>query len=146
MIKDATYSGHLMGVPLNVEGPVVYYRKDLFQKCGLAFPKNLTELESAATKLKACEPTITPFVSRGLKPALPFTFSVFLHNMGGQYMKAASRSSAARTTRPLSTSTPSCSRTTARPASSTTASIRFRASTGRARRRWRSSRRTSCTA
>ncbi|MDB5999396.1 MAG: extracellular solute-binding protein family 1 [Rhizobacter sp.] len=86
MLKDATYNNQLTGIPLNVEGPVLYYRKDLFQKCGVAVPKSLGDMEAAAAKLKACEPGITPFVSRGLKPALPFTYSVFLHNMGGQYM------------------------------------------------------------
>lgn len=86
MIKDATHGGKIMGIPLNVEGPVVYWRKDVFQKCGVAYPKSLAELESVSAKLKTCEPGITPFVSRGLKPALPFTYSVFLHNMGGQYM------------------------------------------------------------
>ena len=87
MVKDATYNSRLMGIPLNVEGPVVYWRKDLFQKCGVAYPKSLAELEATAAKLKTCEPGVTPFVSRGLKPALPFTFSVFLHNVGGQYIK-----------------------------------------------------------
>jgi len=86
MVKDASYEGKLMGMPLNIEGPVVYYRKDLFQKCGVAFPKTLGELEAVSAKLKACDAAVTPFVSRGLKPALPFTYSVFLHNMGGQYM------------------------------------------------------------
>ncbi|MDQ6640083.1 MAG: sugar ABC transporter substrate-binding protein [Pseudomonadota bacterium] len=88
LVKDVTYNNQLMGIPLNVEGPVLYYRKDLFQKCGVALPKSLSELEAAAAKLKACDAAVAPFVSRGLKPALPFTFSVFLHNMGGQYMKA----------------------------------------------------------
>ena len=87
MLKDASFENKLMGIPLNIEGPVVYYRKDLFQKCGVTFPKTLAELETVSAKLKTCEPNITPFVSRGLKPALPFTYSVFLHNMGGQYMK-----------------------------------------------------------
>lgn len=87
MIKDASYDNKLMGVPLNVEGPVVYYRKDVFQKCGVTFPKNLGEMASVSAKLKECESAVTPFVSRGLKPALPFTYSVFLHNMGGQYME-----------------------------------------------------------
>jgi len=87
MIKDATYQRQLTGIPMNVEGPVLYYRKDLFQKCGIALPKSLTELPGIAAKLKICEPGVTSFVSRGLKPALPFTYSVFLHNMGGQYMK-----------------------------------------------------------
>ncbi|MBU1441554.1 MAG: sugar ABC transporter substrate-binding protein [Gammaproteobacteria bacterium] len=87
LVKDASYNGRLMGVPLNIEGPVLYYRKDLFEKCGVALPSKLTELEGVAAKLKSCDAGVTPFVSRGLKPALPFTFSVFLHNMGGDYMK-----------------------------------------------------------
>ena len=86
MVKDASYNGKLVGMPLNIEGPVVYYRKDVFQKCGVTFPKSLSEMEGVSAKLKACDATMVPFVSRGLKPALPFTFSVFLHNMGGQYM------------------------------------------------------------
>lgn len=87
MVADATYDGKVMGLPLNVEGPVVYYRKDLLQKCGVAVPQTLAELEAGAAKLKACDDKVTPFVSRGLKPAAPFTFSVFLHNHGGSYMK-----------------------------------------------------------
>jgi multiple sugar transport system substrate-binding protein len=86
LVDAETHGSLLSGVPLNIEGPVVYYRKDIFQKCGVAFPRTLAELEPAAAKLKACEPGIVPFVSRGLKAALPYTFSVFLHNMGGDYM------------------------------------------------------------
>nr|HQA00569.1 extracellular solute-binding protein [Phycisphaerae bacterium] len=40
LVKDASYQGRVMGVPLNIEGPVLYYRKDLFQKCGVSLPKN----------------------------------------------------------------------------------------------------------
>ena len=87
MVADATYDGKVMGLPLNVEGPVVYYRKDLLQKCGVPVPKTLAEMEAGAAKLKACDANVAPFVSRGLKPAAPFTFSVFLHNHGGEYMK-----------------------------------------------------------
>ncbi len=87
MVKDATYGGRISGLPLNIEGPVVYYRKDLLRKCGVALPKDFDALEAASRTLKACEPSVTPFVSRGLKPALPFTFSVFFHNMGGQFME-----------------------------------------------------------
>lgn len=87
MVADATYDGKIMGLPLNVEGPVVYYRKDLLQKCGVPVPRTLAELEAGAARLKACDANITPFVSRGLKPAAPFTFSVFLNNHGGTYMK-----------------------------------------------------------
>lgn len=87
MLSDATYDKKISGIPLNVEGPVMYYRKDVFEKCGVAFPKTLADMEPAAQKLKACDPAITPFVSRGLKPAVAFSYSVFFHNMGGQYIK-----------------------------------------------------------
>ena len=54
----------------------------------MTFPKTLEEMDGVAAKLKACDPGVAPFVSRGLKPALAFTYSVFLHNLGGQYLKA----------------------------------------------------------
>ncbi|MCW5256604.1 sugar ABC transporter substrate-binding protein [Verminephrobacter aporrectodeae subsp. tuberculatae] len=87
MLKDATYDQQLSGIPMNVEGPVLYYRKDLFQKCGVTLPKSLPELDAVSAQLKRCVPGVTPFVSRGLRSALPFTYSVFLHNMGGQYLR-----------------------------------------------------------
>ena len=35
---------------------------------------------------RACDSTVTPFVCRGLKPAVAYTFSNMLHNIGGTYM------------------------------------------------------------
>ena len=87
MLSDATYDKKVGGIPLNIEGPVVFYRKDIFDKCNVAYPKMLSDMEPAAKKLKACDPAVTPWVSRGLKPAVAFTYSVFFHNMGGQYIR-----------------------------------------------------------
>lgn len=87
LIQAATFDGKLTSLPLNIEGPVVYYRTDVLQKCGVDFPKTLDDLLPAAKKLKACDASITPFVSRGLRDAVAYTFSVFLHNMGGQYVE-----------------------------------------------------------
>jgi multiple sugar transport system substrate-binding protein len=87
LLKAATYDGKLTSLPLNIEGPVLYYRTDLLKKCGVALPKTLSDLLPAAKKLKACDPTVAPFVSRGLRDALAYTFSAFLHNEGGQYIK-----------------------------------------------------------
>jgi len=87
LVKAVTINGTLTSMPLNIEGPVVFYRKDVFQKCGVAFPDSLNGLETAAKALKACEPSITPFVSRGLKDAVAYTFSNVAHNMGGKYIK-----------------------------------------------------------
>jgi multiple sugar transport system substrate-binding protein len=86
LLKAATYDGKLTSMPMNIEGPVLYYRTDIFKKCGVDEPKTVADVEAAAKKIKVCDSAITPFVSRGLKPALPYTFSNLLHNMGGSYI------------------------------------------------------------
>jgi multiple sugar transport system substrate-binding protein len=86
LLKAATFNGKLTSVPMNIEGPILYYRTDILKKCGVGIPKTIKDVEAAAKKLKACDPSITPFVSRGLKPAVAYTFSNMLHNIGGSYM------------------------------------------------------------
>ena len=71
LTKAATIGGKLTSIPTNIEGPVVYYRKDVFAKCGVTFPATLQDMAAAAQKLKACDPAITPFVSRGLRTPWP---------------------------------------------------------------------------
>ncbi len=91
LIAGETYGGKLIGIPLNIEGPIVYYRKDVFEKCGIAPPKTLDDLTAAAAKIKQCEPHMVPWVTRGLAPALPYTFSNVLHNFGADYFDAAGK-------------------------------------------------------
>lgn len=86
LLTAGTYGGKVTSIPMNIEGPVLYYRTDIFKKCGVAKPESIKDVESAAQKIKACDSSVTPFVSRGLKPALAYTFSNMLHNMGGSYM------------------------------------------------------------
>jgi multiple sugar transport system substrate-binding protein len=52
----------------------------------VAPPKTIADVEAAAKKIKSCDSSVTPFVSRGLKPAVAYTFSNVLHNMGGTYV------------------------------------------------------------
>lgn len=87
LVQAGTFNDELTGIPLNIEGPLLYYRTDIFAKCKAEPPKTIDEIASVAKTIKECDSSITPFASRGLKPALPYTFSVFLHNMGGSYMK-----------------------------------------------------------
>jgi len=87
LVKAATINGKLTSIPANVEGPVIYYRKDIFAKCGVAFPTALGALPDAAKAIKACDGGMTPFVSRGLRDAVAYIYSNVVHNMGGQYMK-----------------------------------------------------------
>jgi len=86
LLKAGTFDGKLTSMPMNIEGPILYYRTDIFKKCGLEQPATIKDVEVAAKKLKACDSNVTPFVSRGLKAALPYTFSNMLHNIGGSYM------------------------------------------------------------
>jgi multiple sugar transport system substrate-binding protein len=86
LLKAATFGGKLTSMPMNIEGPIFYYRTDIFKKCGIEKPATIKDVEAAATKIKACDSSVTPFVSRGLKPAVAYTFSNVLHNIGGSYI------------------------------------------------------------
>ncbi len=89
LVAGETFGGHLDGIPLNIEGPIVFYRKDVFAKCGIAPPGSLDALMAAAARIKSCEKGMIPWTTRGLKPALPYTFSNVLHNFGTDYFNAA---------------------------------------------------------
>lgn len=78
--------GHLIGVPINVEGPVIYYRTDLFSKYGISVPKTLSQLLADAKIIKTKSGgKIYPIAGRGLDSALPYTFGPFFHNQGLQW-------------------------------------------------------------
>lgn len=87
LIDASIISGRLTSLPVNIEGPVLYWRADLFKQCNVDPPHKLSDLLAVSKKLKACNPQIAPFVSRGLKPAVSYTLSNFVHNFGGSYMK-----------------------------------------------------------
>jgi len=91
VVRSSIVNGQLTGIPVNIEGPVVYYRKDVLAKCGLTPPKALSQLATDAAALKKCVPDMTAFASRGLAPAVPYTFSNFMHNFGGTYLTGAGR-------------------------------------------------------
>lgn len=86
LISAGTFDGLLSTIPLNIEGPIMYYRTDIMSECGVDTPQSIADLVTAAKALKACKPDKVAFSSRGLKPAMPYTYSVFFHNMGGHYV------------------------------------------------------------
>jgi multiple sugar transport system substrate-binding protein len=79
LLKAGTFKGKLTSMPMNIEGPILYYRTDIFKKCGVEKPATIKDVEAAAQKIKACDSAITPFVSRGLKPAVAYTFHAAQH-------------------------------------------------------------------
>ena len=76
--------GHTYIVPLVTEWQVLYYRKDLFKKAGLAVPKNFTELEAAAKALTTAD--VAGFGSRGKGAAAVTQISSYIYNYGGRYL------------------------------------------------------------
>lgn len=88
VIGDAVTS-----VPINVEGPLFYWRKDIFQKCNLAKPETLEQLPGIAAKLKACDSSVTPWAARGLRGTVGYPLGAFVYNMGGDFKDADGKAS-----------------------------------------------------
>ncbi len=71
-------------VPLVTEWQVLYYRKDLFKKAGIAVPKTFAELEAAAKALDSNE--VAGFASRGKGAAAVTQLSSYIYGYGGAYL------------------------------------------------------------
>jgi multiple sugar transport system substrate-binding protein len=100
-VESTTYKDKVVGVPLITEQEVLYYRKDLLEKSGIAAPpKTLDELKADAAKVAADNPGVAGFVARTGKSAAVTQFSSFLYSFGGEFIgegdKAAVNSDAAK--------------------------------------------------
>ncbi len=71
-------------VPLVTEWQVLYYRKDLFKKAGIAVPKTFAELEAAAKALDTAD--VAGFASRGKGAAAVTQLSSYIYSYGGAYL------------------------------------------------------------
>jgi multiple sugar transport system substrate-binding protein len=117
LLKGEEFKGKLAGIPLNIEGPVLYIRKDVFARCKLAPPTALQQLPDVAAKLKACDPASPPSSAaapRARSPipsAISSTISAATISMPG-----ASRTCARPRASRQCSSMPICSRITDRPA------------------------------
>jgi multiple sugar transport system substrate-binding protein len=83
--RTSTINNITLGIPLNIEGPVLTYRRDILDACHVALPAHIEDLMQTAADLKKCKPDIVPFTSRGMKEVLNFTFGPVLNNFGGSY-------------------------------------------------------------
>lgn len=81
--------GDTITLPLNIEGPVLYYRKDVFTDLGIQPPTTIEETIEAADTIKSDGDGITPITLRGASAALPFTFGPFLHGEGVEWTNEA---------------------------------------------------------
>nr|WP_200941882.1 sugar ABC transporter substrate-binding protein [Angustibacter sp. Root456] len=100
-VGATTFKDKVVGVPLITEQEVLYYRKDLLKKAGIAQPpQTLDELKADAAKIAQQNPGIAGFVARTGKSAAVTQFSSFLYSMGGDFIddsgKAAINTDAAK--------------------------------------------------
>jgi len=83
-------SGKLMTLPITGNPELLYYRKDLFEKHGLAIPQDWDELMSAVEVLKETgDVQYSYLVGAGIQNGL-FRFTAYLVSAGGGIFKNAS--------------------------------------------------------
>ena len=85
MRAQATLDGLVATLPINQEGPLLYYRRDLFARCQVAEPRALEDIPEAAQKLRECDANQGVWAARGLRGAVPYAMSGFIYNLGGGY-------------------------------------------------------------
>jgi multiple sugar transport system substrate-binding protein len=91
-VSSTTYKDTVVGVPLITEQEVLYYRKDLLKKAGIANPpKTLDELKADVAKVEAANPGVAGFVARTGKSAAVTQFSSFLYSLGGDFTDASGK-------------------------------------------------------
>src|SRR4051794_8810846 len=55
-IREAsTFGKEVAALPINQEGPLFYWRKDIFERCKIPEPKYLEDIPAAAAAIKACD-------------------------------------------------------------------------------------------
>jgi multiple sugar transport system substrate-binding protein len=82
-----TLGGKVVAIPINLEGPLFYWRKDIFAKCNVPEPMTVEDITEAAKKLKACDANQGVWAARGLRGAVPYALTGFINNLGGSYVK-----------------------------------------------------------
>lgn len=85
MLNASRLDGQLVGIPVNVEGPVVFYRKDLLQKYDVEVPTSIDELIEAGKTVHEKSGGKYVTATRGLSPTVAYTFGNVLHNLGMEW-------------------------------------------------------------
>ncbi|GAC1329882.1 MAG: sugar ABC transporter substrate-binding protein [Beijerinckiaceae bacterium] len=80
--------GELRSLPWSVDYFILYWNKELFQKKGIALPRNFDEMVAAAEALTDAKAGIYGFVGRGLRNANMALWASFFLNYGGEFLDA----------------------------------------------------------
>ncbi|MBI5305767.1 MAG: sugar ABC transporter substrate-binding protein [Chloroflexi bacterium] len=86
------FENKLTGIPIIIEGPVVFYRKDLFDAAKIPAMKKIEDIETAAAACMKANPGITGVTLRGDPNAIAYTFGPFMRAFGVNYRDANGKS------------------------------------------------------
>src|SRR3978361_1135858 len=86
--------GQMHSLPWSVDYFILYYNKEMFQKKGVAVPKTLEEMVTAAEKLTDAKDGTFGFVGRGLRNANMALWTNFYLHYGGEFRQANSKTPA----------------------------------------------------
>ncbi len=90
-IRAASIGGGLVGLPIQQETTMLFYRKDLFQKYNIAVPKTFAELEAAAKALHNRD-GVAGIGLRGRGAAATSQLAPYLFGHGGDWLSPNRRS------------------------------------------------------
>jgi multiple sugar transport system substrate-binding protein len=80
--------GQMLSLPWSVDYFILYYNKEMFEKKGIAVPKTLDEMVTAAEALTDPKAGTYGFVGRGLRNANMAMWTNFYLNYGGEFLDA----------------------------------------------------------
>jgi multiple sugar transport system substrate-binding protein len=84
----STFGDKVVAVPINQEGPLFYWRRDVFEKCKIAEPKYLEDILPAAAAIRKCDGSMSPWTGRGIRSVTPYAMAGFIYNSGGSFTTA----------------------------------------------------------
>jgi len=85
---SVSVNGKVVAAPMNIAGPVLYYRKDILKTLDIAVPTTIDELIAAAKKIsEKGDGSYVPIAIRGQADALAFTFAPFYHADGLSWLE-----------------------------------------------------------
>ena len=86
VVNSTRYAGIMTGVPIQTETTMLFYRKDLFQKYGVAVPKTLAQLEAAAKTLNRKD-GVAGIALRGKGASATSQFAPYMYAEGSSWLK-----------------------------------------------------------
>jgi multiple sugar transport system substrate-binding protein len=85
-IREAsTFGKQIVALPINQEGPLFYWRKDIFERCKIAEPKHLEDIPAAAAAIRSCDANQGAWAARGIRGVTPYALAAFIYNSGGSF-------------------------------------------------------------